>query len=766
LNRRIAPGLGLALLVFATPTAQASCILVGRSNVCFAERIGNNLAPAWNKPITGDYDTWERPEADPESSGPISVSVSPQTINADHFDWIRVEIDGLSHGQTVLIERFLVDNNSGEVNENAVLMESHLVQEGYRPMIGDFFFNINMVLDWDGKLDGIIETDLGMFGGMSNMAGEYVIRVSSPNDSFDPVDGYLTVQEIWPGNNFFFGDVVDEEGAPIPNAIVGLLQPVGSYSEILFAKQADDAGYYYIAAPHLPLEVDLVAVAPGFVGPFQGENSRVIEAGDELEHDIVLTRGTVEIAGQALHNETNQPIAGLPVTFLTVDENGDVDGRLMTHTWTDANGGFSVMVTPDRWLAVVKTYEISSRNLIERPNEPAWIVDTTDNEDKTNVTISFNEANCVIGGYLRGDDGTPLTQVQVMAVNYKTRQTISGFTLSNGVFTLPATPGDWDVIPFSYDLELVGHPGARETRVRLTEPNQSVEYVHTAPKRSAILEGTITYDSADPDKNGEPVGGLVLWAQNIEKSELTSVQQSTYNSNGNFDVHLSEGHWFVIPDPREAARRQLLLKNLPLLDVVHDENEVQSIAGNIFAVDPEAMIQVTILDEDDNPVPGIPMHAHRMTAEGEDTYDAFGLTDDNGVAMIPARSGHWHFHISHSTLRRAGFKQIPEQHLMVSSGGGGPFELSLTATPFTNEPPKVTSVGMNEENALVVEGTGEPGKLYEVEGSFNLQDWIYTGRVIALDGNIAITDEKHAEHEEELSGESSKRIFYRLKIPE
>jgi len=73
---------------------------------------------------------------------------------------------------------------------------------------------------------------------------------------------------------------------------------------------------------------------------------------------------------------------------------------------------------------------------------------------------------------------------------------------------------------------------------------------------------------------------------------------------------------------------------------------------------------------------------------------------------------------------------------------------------------------MNEENALVVEGTGEPGKLYEVEGSFNLQDWIYTGRVIALDGNIAITDEKHAEHEEELSGESSKRIFYRLKIPE
>ncbi|MCC5846129.1 MAG: hypothetical protein JJU05_17915 [Verrucomicrobia bacterium] len=762
----------LLLLTLFSPAAWASVFRVSMANVCFAERIGDNLAPAWNAPIDGDYETWDRPEAPQSESDEIWVSVSPEVIAADRFDWVNVEIGGLSPGQTVLIERFLVDNDQGIVNGNAVLVESHLVQEGYRPMVGDFFFNTNQVLDWDGTLNGTIETQLGMFGGMSNMAGEYVIRVSSPTDAFEPEEASLTIDEIWT-SEYFYGDVVDEEGDPIPHAIVGLLQQLGSYSDILFAKQADEHGYYYIASPYFPLEVDLVAVAPGFVGPFQRGNNRLIDFDDELEHDIVLTPGTVEIAGRAERSADEEPIAGLPVTFLTVDEKGIVDGRLMTHTWTDANGEFSVMVTPDRWLVLVKSYEASSRNLLELPNAPDLIVDTTDGA-QTGITISFVEADSVIGGTLRDEDGNPLWKVQMKALNRETGQTTSGYTLQNGVFTLPVTAGVWEVTPFSYDLERAGHPGARETRVKLTASNQSVEFVHTAPKRSAILEGTITYDSADLGKNGEPVGGLTLWAQNIVNSELNSVFKSTYNSNGSFSIHLSEGHWFVIPDPREAARRQLLLKNLPLLDVVHDDDEVQSIEQDIHVVDPEVIITVTILDADENPVPGIPMHAHLMTDPGEDTFDAFGLTNEDGVAYIPAKSGHWHLHISHSTLRRAGLQEIPEQHLMVSETCGAPPEvcscpsvkLEVTVPAFTDEPPELTATRVENGGTLVIEGEGEPGRLYHVQGSFDLQDWIFVGRVIALGGEFKITDPKNTAFKEEFTGEPGNRIFYRLTLPE
>jgi hypothetical protein len=167
---------------------------------------------------------------------------------------------------------------------------------------------------------------------------------------------------------------------------------------------------------------------------------------------------------------------------------------------------------------------------------------------------------------------------------------------------------------------------------------------------------------------------------------------------------------------------------------------------DIVAVDPERMIHVSIVDGEGNPVPGIPMHAH--TDDGVDTYDAFGLTDTNGVAIIPARAGHWHFHISHSTMRRAGFSQFAEQHLMVPPGAGDPVLLPLVATPFTDAMPTFVYT-QTEQGNWVIDGTGEPGALYDVEGSFDLQDWFFAGRVggrCRLAGDSGLWPVAHSPH--------------------
>jgi hypothetical protein len=369
----------------------------------------------------------------------------------------------------------------------------------------------------------------------------------------------------------------------------------------------------------------------------------------------------------------------------------------------------------------------------------------------------------VIAGILEGEDGTPLEQVQVIAFNRETWESTSGFTMSDGSFTIPVTPGLWEVSPFSYDLEVAGYPGAMNSFVRITEPNQSVVISNIALELNAVLDGTITYESSDPEKDGQPVGGLSLWAQNIVDGELVSVFQRTYNFNGYYNIFLSEGDWLVIPAPREAAQRQLLLKNLPRVEVLHDEFFVEEIPWDIVAVDAERMIEVTIHDGEGNPVAGIPMHAHMM--DGMDTYDAFGITDANGVATIPGRAGHWHFHLSTSGLRAFGFAQIPEPHLMVPEGGGDPVVLPLTVTPFSNALPQVTSVQAAWGSA-VFSGSGEPGQLYEVEGSFDMNNWFFAGRVIALDGEFAITDALDAGHEESITGEPGDRVFYRLKQPQ
>ncbi|MCD8483475.1 MAG: carboxypeptidase-like regulatory domain-containing protein [Verrucomicrobia bacterium] len=377
------------------------------------------------------------------------------------------------------------------------------------------------------------------------MPGEYVIRVSSPLGSFPPATARLTIEEV-PTDQFFYGQVVDNQGTTIPGAFVALLQPLGGYSEILFAARADETGNYRLYAP-TPDEVDVVAVAPGFVGPFQMGNSQVISDGDELEYNITLTPGTVNLAGQTLRYGSNEPIAGLPVTFLTTDEQGNVDGRLMTHTWTDANGEFSVQVTPDRWIVVVKTYEASSRNLIAPGDEAQLRFDLRDSIDVTDAVVYLKPGISLIAGILTGDDGIPLNQVQVVAVNRDTLETTSGFTLPNGAFTLPATPGFWEVSPYSFDLEVAWYPGATTSFARITEPNQSLVLSKIAFEINAILDGTITYESNDPEKDGQPVGGLSLWAQNIVDGELVSVFQRTYNFNGYYNLYLSEGDWLVIP---------------------------------------------------------------------------------------------------------------------------------------------------------------------------------------------------------------------------
>ncbi|MCD8483474.1 MAG: hypothetical protein LR015_12940 [Verrucomicrobia bacterium] len=134
-------------------------MLAGMSNTgtCFADRIGDNLRPAWNAPFTGEEVL--PPPADPESEGPINIffdvllTQTSQTIGDNFFDWLDVFVTGLSLGQTVLMERFKVMNDHGIVDEDAVLMESHLIQDGFLPLTGDIP-NLSSVEDWDGERDG------------------------------------------------------------------------------------------------------------------------------------------------------------------------------------------------------------------------------------------------------------------------------------------------------------------------------------------------------------------------------------------------------------------------------------------------------------------------------------------------------------------------------------------------------------------------------------------------------------------------------------
>ena len=183
------------------------------------------LISNWNLPVTAVPPA--PPGPDPEGAGPVSVSVSDPVIGNEFFGIIDLAITGLSAGQSVLLEKFRVDNDQGVIDGGAILQESHALQDGVAAAVGEPF-NWTRLYDVTER-DGQIEVQLDFWEpSAASIPGEYVYRVSSPLGSFAPQTVRLTVTNE-PAAQKFAGTVT-AGGQPLPGAIVALLVVVEAAS--------------------------------------------------------------------------------------------------------------------------------------------------------------------------------------------------------------------------------------------------------------------------------------------------------------------------------------------------------------------------------------------------------------------------------------------------------------------------------------------------------------------------------------------------------
>lgn len=724
------------------------------------------LRPTWNTAVQGVEQTFPNPE--PEGSGPVVFELSERTIEAGNGYFLVPTITGLSEGQTILLERFLLDNEEGGLNENAILVDSRLVTDGVLRLVGGEV-NYNEVMDYIEidleavtSRDGEISSYLAVREALERIPGEYLYRVSSPSGSFDPATAPLTIVE-GPTGQYYTGQVTSG-GAPVPGALVGLLQPVGGYSNLVKVAVADENGDYVLYAPFED-EFDLVAIAPGFVGPFAVGTNRYIDEGDVVSHDLELTEGTRTISGTVVDSETGEPIAGLPVTFLTVNANGIPDERLFTHTWTDAGGAFSVSVTPEVWGITFKPSDVSTRSYMTAAERVVKIVDVIA-ADEQDVEVSLTRGTSLIAGTLSSatyiyEDGDPmpLEGVEIFAINREDGRAVSGITYGDGRFNLAVTPGHWTVSPFSYTLEALEHPGSSIHPIYISGPNQSVKVDIEAPSIGGVLHGYVTDDDA------EPVGRLRMLAFNAAKNNEESVIQASAASDGYYNFFLGPGSWFVFPDADIAAARQLLFADLPQVYIPADGDPFSdnTLSLPIDVVEPTGTIELTLVDEAGQPVPDIKMHGMMFGTDGI-MYDNFGKTDEAGVAIMPARDGDWQIHVSVTDLRNAGRRELPLIDVTVS---GGALTLEKTVEDFDagEIPVTLTPQPRTEANpGFYLIGSGEPGRRYIVEGSNDLREWSILGRVTAIDGEFTIRDDP--EKALERTDPPSSSVFYRMKTEE
>lgn len=725
---------------------------------------GRLLVTGWRLPVT--VVPARPPDPDPEGSGPVTISLSEAVIGDGFFDIIDLTITGLSLGQTVLLEKFRVNNDEGVIDGGAILQESHRLTDGVAAAVGETF-NWNRLFDVTER-DGVIEAQLDFWEpSAASIPGKYVYRVSSPLGSFDPQTARLTVTSDSAPQRF--SGTVTAGGQPVPGAVVALLDPLTGYADFLKGTFTDASGDYVLDAPFED-EFDIVALKPGYVGPFAVGTGWFIEEGETVTADLVLEAGTRMISGTLQAADTDDPLPGMEIVFISLDEEGRFDNRLCTIVWTDDQGRYDVAVTPDRWGAMVRVETASKIGFVTSAERPLMVADTRTADVAGTVTPLPRAGSVVWGRVVSSDlvdaegEQLGLGGIEVMGIDEDSGIAAWTVTDADGDYRLGLAPGRWQVFPFSYSLEESAHAGVVARELVLTAEGQSIEQDFAARPAGGADEQLALLDWIDdPDvsssgssSGGEvwgfvehatdgPVGRFRLLAYNTDATTGESAVQATYESDGYYNFYLPEGTWLVAPDPDQAAERGLVFKNLPRVTVTDDVSEEVSIA----AVDATATIEVTITDSTSAPVPDLLIHAHGTAEDG--AYNAYARTDGTGVARIPAVTARWALYVQETTTDAAGMVPLAPVSVTVN---GDLATASLQAQPFSNEIPRILHVG-TEDGAFTFSGSGESGRVYAFEVSTDLADWYEIGRARAENQGFALVD----------GTADQVRLFYRVIRP-
>lgn len=226
------------------------------------------------------------------------TSVPVVELEDDYYGWLDLAVDGLSPGQTVLVERFQVIERDGVPDELA-LRQSTLITDGALRAVGDGF-NTNLPNDVStastsgdpAEQDGRVLAQINFYEpSASTIVGKYLFRVSSPPASaafpsplqYTPLEypfSIVSAEEDAPQG--LTGRVLCD-GEPVPEAMVVKVWQLSGYADLLSGTLTDETGAFTLPSEERN-EFDFLAIKEGYVGNF-GEGMAV-----NLEDNVFTKR--------------------------------------------------------------------------------------------------------------------------------------------------------------------------------------------------------------------------------------------------------------------------------------------------------------------------------------------------------------------------------------------------------------------------------------------------------------------------------------------
>jgi len=618
----------------------------------------------------------------------VDFTVSPATISNTFAGTITVTITGLNAGERVRLSKFLDANANGQIDPGESLVANFGLRDGQVMMIGGVRLTA-VPGDEDRTTNGAIRAEFltALHGEIERVAAPYLYQVSHPTNAFPAVVKPFTVTPSSFGQSF--SGTILSGGLPVPAAGVVALE--GFDGEFVAGVATDSLGQYTLSVP--PGTYQLVAVREGYVCNFDQMPILDLASGQTVSTNLPMVAATHSISGQLRVAGATNVLAGFQAFC-------DSDSGDFAMAYTDANGNFSLGITPGLWRMDLAETVVSAHGLLQ-PQDRVQVDASTGSV--SGLLFQLPRATALVYGSVKDGQNMPITGFSIYSGSGTQPFEGSGVTDTNGEFSVGVMAGDWWV---GFDDEELAAAGLvlQGTNVALSD-GQALRLDFVARQATARLRGFVQRPDGSPLSDQS----IMAWSNDGFSSNRTG-------EDGSFDLPVFAGDWTVQLEDYEARAAGVISPRLAVTvtDGV-DINGIVVIARPITA-QITGRVATTV---------GMPLDSLWISAQadfGTNRFDFGTDTDGNGNYALDVADGTWTVNVDCNDLQNRGYSCLSWVTVVVAGADQvRNFTVDTTPTPPSFGAPTVSG---GQFQCTV---SGQTGRSYRVWATTDFVNWTDLG---------------------------------------
>jgi hypothetical protein len=475
-----------------------------------------------------------------ESAGwsAVTFTNTPVAVSNTYNGTISLFINGLTNGETVLIQKFLDINTNGAIDSGDLLVQQFKLTDGTNFVIGGVT-NFNVPGDLNtatGAITSVLNFQNGDFS--QNIIGKYLYKLSSPVGHFTPITNLFSVTNFVYAQKITGNVVSNGTSTAVADAVVLLFPPPQSGSHgpgtPIVGAVANNSGIYTIEAPagtYVPL-----AIRNNYVANYSAAPLVTLAGNSTITTNLTLTNATAIISGQVV--DAANTAKGLPGIFMPID--APINGQeFITVSFTDTNGYFTNRVISGKWSLGSDDTGLIIHGYVGNQDS------TNVNSGATGVILAYPRATALFYGRVTDGSGNPLADLDMGSYdNNDNLYQSDGYTDANGDYVVGVVGG-----PGNSDPWWVGYNGNSSTYI-FSQPDfdqnggtnisagQAVLADFTALPATNYISGNVQFD-------GTNVVGVGVSAYATINGVDYSLNNVDTDTNGNYTLAVANGVWSV-----------------------------------------------------------------------------------------------------------------------------------------------------------------------------------------------------------------------------